>query len=120
MWFKSQHHNEEVNMFNQRLSIILVLGLTLSSAAWTRNCNFEKGEDRWSIKTSVPQGALNKDVQEVDLQSLIDSPNPTLSPKQKTAIAKRRWAGRLAASDKDGDLVSLKEGEMISVEGFLY
>jgi hypothetical protein len=120
LWFKSQHHNKEVNMLNKRLSIILVLGLTLSSAAWARDCNFEKGEDRWSIKTSVPQGALTQNAQEVDLQSLIDSPNPTLSPKQKAAIAKRRWAGRLSVSDKDGDNVSLKEGDMISVEGFLY
>jgi hypothetical protein len=107
-------------MLNQRLSIILFLCLTFASGVWARDCGFEKGEDRWSIKTSVPQGALTKDPQEVDLESLIDSPNPTLSPKQKTALAKRRWAGRIAASDKDGDLVSLKEGAMISVEGFLY
>jgi hypothetical protein len=42
-----------------------------------------------------------------------------LSQKQNLAIANRRWAGRLTVSDKDGDDISLKEGDMISVEAFL-
>src|SRR6266496_3745427 len=76
---ESQQHDREVNMLKKKLSIILVLGLTLNSAVWARDCNFQEGEDRWSIKTSVPRGAFTKGVQEVDLESLIDSPNPTLS-----------------------------------------
>jgi hypothetical protein len=107
-------------MLKQKLSITLLLGLTVSSAAWARDCNFQNGEDRWSIKTSVPRGAFTKGVLEVDLEALIDSPNPTLSKQQKAAIANRRWAGRLLVSDKGGDDLSLKEGDMISVEGFLY
>ena len=98
--------------------VVLVLASQQSLAAHV--CNFAEGEDRWSIKTSVPNGALDQTVQEIDLESLIDSTNPTLSKQQKTAIANRRWSGRLAASDKSGNHISLKEGDMISVEGFLY
>jgi hypothetical protein len=107
-------------MLRRGLIFVLVLGLASSWAASARDCNFQNGEDRWSIKTSVPSGALTQEVKEVDLQSLIDSPNPILSQKQKAAIANRRWAGRLSVSDKEGNDISLKEGDMISVEAFLY
>lgn len=97
-------------------ALILSNGASLAQHA----CNFEEGEDRWGIKTSLPDGALDQTVREVSLESLIDSANPALSAAQKKAIADRRWAGRLAISDKAGEHTSLKEGDIISVEGFLY
>jgi hypothetical protein len=100
--------------------ITLLVPLLVNQQSLAHDCNFSEGEDRWSIKTSVTDGALDQAVQEVDLSSLIDSTNPTLSKQQKTAIANRRWSGRLSASDKGGNHISLKEGDMISVEGFLY
>jgi hypothetical protein len=98
---------------------VLVLALT-SQQGFARNCTYVEGEDRWTIKTSVPNGAFGGGVQEISLESLMDSANPQLSKNQKAAIAERRWSGRLTVSDKAGDDVALREGDMISVEGFLY
>lgn len=104
----------------------LVLAIALFALAFVhqpsfaRDCNFEEGEDRWSIKTSLPNGAFSQEIQELSLESLIDSTNPPLSASQKKAIANRRWGGRLTVSDPSGDDVNVKEGDMVSVEGFLY
>ena len=102
------------------LWIALIALALVNQPSLARDCGFQNGEDRWVIKTTVPNGALDQRVQEINLESLIDSTNPTLSKQQKNAIADRRWSGRLAVSDKAGDHASLKEGDMISVEGFLY
>jgi hypothetical protein len=91
----------------------------LTAVVHAQNCAFENGEDRWSIKTSVPAGALSGSPQAIELQSM-DSANPALSQKQRAALANRRWAGRVVFSDDAGDHLSVKEGNMVSVEGFLY
>ena len=74
---------------------LMVLAL-VSQPSLAHDCGFIEGEDLWVIKTSVPSGGLDQSVQAVDLESLIDSTNPTLSKKQKAAIADRRWSGRLS------------------------
>src|ERR1700704_1300686 len=98
---------------------ILVLAIG-AERSYARNCNFNEGEDRWMIKTSVKTGALDGQVKDVSLESLIDSPNPQLSTAQKTAIASKLWTGRLSVADNSGGDLVLREGDMISVEGFLY
>jgi hypothetical protein len=99
------------------LWIALIALALVNQPSLARDCGFQNGEDRWVIKTTVPNGALDQRVQEINLESLIDSTNPTLSKQQKNAIADRRWSGRLAVSDKAGDHASLKEGADSSLKG---
>jgi len=61
---------------------IALLVFASSNQGFAHDCNFQEGEARWTIKTSVHDGALNKEAQEINLESLIDSINPTLSPRQ--------------------------------------
>lgn len=100
--------------------MVLATSALLTAVVHAQDCSYSNGEDRWSIKTTVTAGALNDSPQGLELQSMIDSANPALSPTQKAALATRRWAGRAVFSDDAGDDVSLKEGNMVIVDGFLY
>jgi hypothetical protein len=106
----------------RKLALLIVISLlTLAThEALARTCKFVKGEDRWGVKTSVPAGALNRTPQEISLEALMDTQNPPLTANQKQALADRRWAGRVIIADKDDNDTTLREGSMISVEGFLY
>jgi hypothetical protein len=106
----------------RKLALFAVASLlTLGThEALARVCNFVKGEDRWEVKTSVPDGALNQTPREISLEAFMDTQNPPLTAKQKQALADRRWAGRVIIADKDDNNMTLREGSMISVEGFLY
>lgn len=88
--------------------------------ALARNCAFVKGEERWGIKTSVKAGALDHDATKITLESLMDAANPPLTKPQKTAIEKRLWAGHVTLQKSTGGNIVSREGDMISVEGFLY
>jgi len=87
----------------------------LGQPALARDCHFVEGEARWKIKTSVPAGALRRKVKPTDLRALMGLKNPKLTAAQKKAIAsKPRTQGVTVGDD------SLQEGEIVSVEGFLY
>jgi hypothetical protein len=98
---------------------IAIVALT-SQVGLARDCNFITAEDRQGIKNSVRNGALNQTPQVISLESLMDNANPQLSRAQKRALDNRRWGGRLIVSKNDGDSVTLRDGDMITVEGFLY
>jgi len=92
----------------------------IAQPSFARDCTTDSAEDRWGIKTSVPDGVLDLTPKKISLQSLMDVANPAISKAQKAALKDRRWAGRVQLSDSDGNGVSLKEGDMITAEGFLY
>jgi hypothetical protein len=87
----------------------------LSHAAAARECTFEKGEDRWEIKTSLPQGAFSHGPVDVDLASFMKLKNPTMTAAQKRAIAKKLWPDDVKIDDR-----VFHEGDLIRVRGFLY
>jgi len=99
---------------------LVVLSIFVSQSADARTCKFQKGEDRWEIKTTVPAGSLDRAARAISLESLMDTQNPPLTKNQRAALAERLWAGRITVEGKDGNDVTLREGSMISVEGFLY
>jgi len=88
--------------------------------SFARECNFQTGEERWGIKTSLPAGALDRTAKQIDLESLMDLANPPLSTQQKNAIKDRRWTGRVTVADSDENDISVREGDIVSIEGFLY
>jgi hypothetical protein len=103
------------------ISTLATLALFFSGqAVLARDCSFVKGEERWGIKTSVVAGALDRDATAISLISLMDTTNPPLTTQQKKAIEKRLWAGHVTLEPSDGGNVVKREGDIISVEGFLY
>jgi hypothetical protein len=101
------------------LSVIAVLVLSLQ-LAHARECQYENGEARWDIKTSVPQDADVDHPQAVDLDSLVDLANPDLTSAQIHAIADARWDGSADAKNPSGQIVVLHEGDIITVDVYLY
>jgi hypothetical protein len=101
-----------------RITIPRVAALALfllCQSALARECIYEKGEARWEIKTGLPAGALNRDARTIDLQALMDLENPHLTAAQKGAIADQRWSEKITIGSK-----SLREGDLVTVAGFLY
>ncbi len=86
-----------------------------AASAQARDCQYESGEARWSIKTSIPNQP--QDPVAVDLASLIALDNADLDG---TNIENSRWQGPAVAQDSDGHDVTLHEGDLITVTGFLY
>ena len=104
-----------------QVQVLAALALWLfAQSAEARECGFVKGEERWGIKTSVVAGALDRDPTQITLESLMDAANPPLTKQQKTAIEKRLWAGHVTLAKADGGSLISREGDMVSVEGFLY
>jgi hypothetical protein len=99
---------------------VAALTIFVSQSAIARTCPFKKGEDRWKIKTTVSDDALDRAVRALSLESLMDTLNPPLTKNQRSALAGKLWAGKIIVEGKNGEDVSLTEGSMVSVEGFLY
>jgi hypothetical protein len=95
------------------VSVLFIAALGQSALA--RDCDFVEGEARWKIKTSVPAGALKQKVKRIDLRALVDLKNPKLTAVQKKAIASKLWPQDVTVGN-----ASLQEGDIVSVEGFLY
>ena len=98
-----------------RFVIAIFVVALLSNAAVARSCHYKKGEDRWGIKTSLPQGALSHDPTHIGLATFMELENPPMTAAQKRALAKKRWSKGV---ELDGHV--LHEGDMIEVEGYLY
>jgi hypothetical protein len=98
---------------------IAYLAATVSIAfcvqAAAQTCQYEKGEARWEIKTSVPQGSDLLKASKIELRELIELENPQLSASERKAIQSKRWSGEVQAAG-----VSLHEGYLVSVAGYLY
>jgi hypothetical protein len=45
-----------------RFVLALLIFVSVSQFAIARGCTFNEGEDRWGIKTSVPNGVFNQEV----------------------------------------------------------
>lgn len=106
-------------MINLVAASVIIAGLfILPGAAFAEEtCTFENGEARWSIKTSVPDGALDGAAVQVELSDLIQLQNPRLSKKQKEALQDVRWSEPIKIGAGDSPF---HEGDIISVTGFLY
>lgn len=104
-----------------QIPLLVAAGLFFSvQTTLARTCGFVKGEERWGIKTSVVTGAFDHDATKITLESLMDATNPPLTTPQKTAIEKRLWAGHVTLQKSAGGSMISREGDMISVEAFLY
>lgn len=97
---------------------IMACVLFFGGIAQARECQYEKGEARWSIKTSVPAGGAQ--ATKVDLDSLIGLDNPDLSAEERSQIDDTRWSGDIKVRSSAGQDAVLHEGDLVTVSGYLY
>src|SRR6266513_3130952 len=97
------------------LWVLLAAFVLVPRPLLARDCQFENGEERWSIKTSVPSVGTAANGREVSLASLISLNNPTLTKPQISDLAKSRWSGTVTAKDIKGRNLTLREGDIIIV-----
>lgn len=103
------------------LALLMPLAVLASThLAAARDCQYEKGEARWSIKTSLASAGAAPSGIEVDLGSLIALDNPDLSTEQIAALKDNRWDGSVTAKDASGNDVALHEGDVVAVAGYAY
>lgn len=95
---------------------VLMLWFATTSAASAITCQFESGEQRWNIKTSLRSGP-DAHVRAVALRSLIALPNPDVDA---ASIETSRWTGSVSAQDDAGHALTLHEGDLVTVTGYLY
>lgn len=103
-----------------RIVLAFVCGCLLSSVALARNCQYEKGEERWEVKTSVPSIDALSTPHTVDLASLIALKNPPMTKQEKKAIEDKLWDGSATVKDASGNDLTLREGDIITVTGYVY
>lgn len=105
-----------VETMNRYLGILWFgLLMTSSGSCLAQNCNFISGEQRWSIKTSIPASAELTNATTVDVQALIDLPNPQLTKPQRQALQDKRLDNALQIAGHP-----FHEGDIVSVEGYFY
>jgi len=94
---------------------LIVFWLTLARAASSHTCEFEKGEARWPIKTSVPSGSDLTKAAEVDLSAFLALANLDLDASQRAALQDERLSDPVTIAGKE-----IHEGDIISFDAFLY
>ena len=104
-------------MIRCAVSIALI---AFASPALGRDCQFEKGEERWEVKTSIPSNANVSAPKEVSLASLIALKNPKLSKDEIHAIEDTRWTSSIQAKTPSGHNIELREGDIVTVTGYAY
>jgi hypothetical protein len=92
----------------------------LPCVALARNCQYEKGEERWQVKTSVESVAAIPNARAVDLASLIALDNPPMTKEEIKAIEKTLWTGSVKVKDASGNEIELHEGDIVTVTGYVY
>jgi hypothetical protein len=105
-------------MKNAWLYASLAAVLLIARPAAARECQYENGEARWPIKTSVPQDAAQGQV--IDLASLLALKNTALTKVQIAVIEKQRWDRSVTVKDSSGSDVTVKEGDIITVDAYVY
>lgn len=104
----------------ERLVIVLILAALLPSVALARNCQYEKGEERWAVKTSVPSIDAISSPHTVNLASLIRLKNPPMTKQEEKAIEDKLWDGSAKVKDTSGNEITLHEGDIVTVTGYVY
>ena len=103
-----------------RLAIAFVCVGLLPCVALARNCQYEKGEERWQVKTSVEAVDAVPNARAVDLASLVALKNPPMTKEEIKAIDTRLWTGSATVKDASGNEIELHEGDIITVTGYVY
>src|SRR4051794_20458479 len=99
-------------------SIWGLLALLFACSAFAKECPYQKGEERWEIKTSLPK--TNGPAELVDLGSLIALKNPALPKAEIHAIEEKRWDKTVSVKKAGGGNATLHEGDLVTVSGYLY
>jgi hypothetical protein len=107
-------------MIVRTLAFVAVVLLAATAASEARVCQFEKGERRWEVKNSVPDPAHAMDPQDVDLASLIALDNPAMTADKVREIEDKRWEVGVEVKNTSGIKVTIHEGDIISVAGYVY
>jgi hypothetical protein len=100
-------------------SVSFLAALAFAVVGWgsaIAACQYETGEARWGIKTSVP-GDPNVAPTHVSLQSLIQLSDPVI---EAGSINVTRWPGDVALQDDSGQAMTLHEGDIVTVTGYHY
>jgi hypothetical protein len=95
-----------------KISVLIVLFVSLVSFVWAAS-GLNPGKSRWSIKTSVPENVDLAQAKEVDLSALIALEAPSDVKKNDPRYQDKRIP-------KFENSLNLKEGDIISVEGWLH
>lgn len=103
-----------------RQAVILICIAVHPSLALARNCQYEKGEERWAVKTWVPSFDAISSPHTVDLASLIALKNPPMTKQEKKAIEDKLWDGTAKVKGTSGNELTLHEGDIITVTGYVY
>lgn len=98
----------------------VVAAICIASPAIARDCQYEKGEERWAVKNSVPAPQSATQGKPIDLASLIGLKNPVLIKTQIHSIEGELWSGAVAAKDRAGHDVMVREGDIVTVDAYVY